>query len=230
MGQIIELTASDGHTFSAYRAEPSGSPRGGVVVLQEIWGVNDHIRRVTDGYAAEGYLAIAPALFDRVERNLAMDAYTPETRTRGFATMQKVEHSQALLDIGAAVAAASPVGKVGVVGFCFGGRLAWLSAARIDGISAAVAYYGGGIPGMVAEQPRCPVIFHFGERDQNIPIEAVKTFSQAHPSLPVYIYPADHGFNCDQRGAWEPDCAKLANGRTLEFLGNLLEHPATTGH
>ena len=218
MGRMIELMARDGHAFSAYRAEPSREPAGAVIVLQEIWGVNDHIRRVADSYAADGFVAIAPAVFDRVERDLAMDGYTNETRTKGFAVMQKVNHDEALLDIDAAVESASDAGKVGVVGFCFGGRLAWLAAARLNGISAVVAYYGGGIPGMASEQPRCPVLFHFGERDQHIPVAAVQEFGKVHPSLPIYFYPADHGFNCDQRGSYDAAAAKLARERTLDFL------------
>jgi carboxymethylenebutenolidase len=223
MGQKIELTARDGHRFSAYRADPAGKPRGAVVVLQEIWGVNDHVRRVADGYAADGYVAVAPALFDRVERDVAMDEYTGDTRNRGFAVMQKVRPDDAMLDIAATVDSIAPAGKVAVVGFCFGGRLAWLAAARVSGLSAAVAYYGGGIPGMVAEQPRCPVILHFGERDQHIPVDSVREFSKAHPSLPVYLYAADHGFNCDQRASYDASSAKLARERTLEFLRKNLE-------
>lgn len=218
MGRMIELMAKDGHALGAYRVEPAGKPARAVVVLQEIWGVNDHIRKVADGYAAEGYLAVAPAIFDRVERDLAMDEYTNETRTKGFAVMQKVNHDEALLDIDAAVESVSSAGKVGIVGFCFGGRLAWLAAARVGGLSAAVAYYGGGIPGMAAEQPKCPVIFHFGERDQHIPVATVQEFGKAHPSLPIFIYPADHGFNCNQRGSYDAPAASLARERTLEFL------------
>lgn len=218
MGRMIELMARDGHAFSAYRAEPAGKPTGAVIVLQEIWGVNDHIRKLADGYAAEGYLAVAPAIFDRVERDLTMDEYTNETRTKGFGVMQKVDQDEALLDIAAATESVSEAGKVGIVGFCFGGRLAWLAAARVGGLSAAVAYYGGGIPGMAAEQPRCPVIFHFGELDQHIPVASVQEFSEAHPTLPVYMYAADHGFNCDQRGSYDAPAAKLARERTLEFL------------
>ena len=218
MGQMIELTARDGHKFSAYRAEPSGTPRGGLVVLQEIWGVNDHIRKVADGYAADGYLAIAPALFDRVERGVVMDGYTDETRNRGFGIMQKVNHDLALQDIQAAVDAASKAGKVGIVGYCFGGRLSWLASARADGLSAAIAYYGGGIPGMAAEKNRCPVIFHFGEKDMHIPVPSVQEFGKAHSGLPIYMYAADHGFNCDQRGSYDAPSAKLARQRTLEFL------------
>jgi carboxymethylenebutenolidase len=218
MGRMIELMAKDGHSLGGYLAEPAGKPRGGLVVLQEIWGVNDHIRKVADGYAADGYMAMAPEIFDRVERDLVMDEYTNETRAKGFGVMQKVGLDDALLDIDAAAESVSNAGKTGVVGYCFGGRLAWLSAGRLGGLNAAVAYYGGGIPGMVAEQPRCPVMLHFGERDQHIPIDSVKEFGKAHPSVPIYMYPADHGFNCDQRGSYDAAAAKLARERTLEFL------------
>lgn len=215
---MIELKARDGQTISAYRAEPAGKPRGGVVVIQEIWGVNSHVRGVADSFAAEGYLAVAPAIFDRVERGVVMDQYTQETMQKGFGCMQKVDTDKALLDVEAAVQAASAAGKVGVVGFCFGGRMAWLAASRLDGISASVPYYGGGIPGLASEQPKCPVILHFGDRDQHIPVASVEEFKKAHPTLPVYIYAADHGFNCDQRGSYDAAAAKLARERTLEFL------------
>ena len=218
MGQMIELKTKDGQTISAYKAEPAGKPRGGIVVIQEIWGVNSHIRSVADGYAKEGYLAIAPAIFDRVEKGVTMDQYTQETMGRGFGLMQKVNQDKALLDIQAAVDEASKGGKVGVVGFCFGGRLAWLAAAHVNGISASVPYYGGGIPDLAAEKPKVPVILHFGEKDQHIPVAAVKQFEKAHPESPVYIYPADHGFNCDQRGSYDAAAAKLARERTLEFF------------
>lgn len=218
MGQMIELTAADGKKIAAYRAEPAGKPRGGVVVIQEIWGVNSHIRDVADGYAADGFLAMAPALFDRVEPNVMMDQYTPDTMQRGFGLMQKVDLDNALKDIAAAVKEVAGAGKVGVVGYCFGGRMAWLSASRLTGIAASIPYYGGGIPGLAAEQPKCPVLLHFGERDAHIPVASVEQFKQAHPSLPVHIYAADHGFNCDQRGAWDAPAAKLARERTLEFL------------
>ena len=222
MGQMIELTAADGKKIAAYRAEPTGKPRGGLVIIQEIWGVNSHIRNVADGYAADGYLVVAPALFDRVEPNVMMDQYTPETMQRGFGLMQKVDMDNALKDVAAAVAAVSAAGKVGVVGDCFGGRMSWLSASRLSGIAASVPYYGGGIPGMAAEQPKCPVMLHFGERDAHIPIASVEEFKKAHPTLPVHIYAADHGFNCDQRGSWDAAAAKLARERTVAFLGQHL--------
>lgn len=218
MGQLIELTAADGKKIGAYRADPAGKPRGGLVVIQEIWGVNDHIRKVADGYAAEGYLALAPALFDRVEAGVMMDQYTPETMQRGFGLMQKVNIDDGLQDVSAAVQVAAAAGKVGVVGYCFGGRMAWLSAARVAGVAASVPYYGGGIPALAAEQPKCPVMLHFGERDAHIPVASVEEFKQSHPSLAVHLYAADHGFNCDQRGAWDAPAAQLARERTLAFL------------
>ena len=218
MGQMIELKAEDGKTISAYRADPPGKARGGLVVIQEIWGVNSHVRSVADGYAAEGYMAIAPALFDRIERGVMMDEYTQETMQKGFGYMQKVNSDEALLDVRAAVEVGSSAGKVGVVGYCFGGRMAWLAASRVDGIAASVPYYGGGIPELASEQPKCPVMLHFGERDKHIPIASVEEFKKSHPTLPVYIYAADHGFNCDQRGSYDAAAAKLARERTLEFL------------
>jgi carboxymethylenebutenolidase len=218
MGQNIELKTKDGKTISAYKAEPAGKPRGGIVVIQEIWGVNSHIRDVTDRYAKEGYLAIAPAIFDRIEPGVKMDQYTQETMQKGFGYMQKVDQDKALLDIDAAVKEASKAGKVGVVGFCFGGRMAWLSAARVDGIAASVPYYGGGVPQLASEKPKVPVMLHFGEKDAHIPVASVEEFKKVHPTLPVYIYPADHGFNCDQRGSYDAAAAKLAQDRTLEFF------------
>ena len=218
MGETLTLTAEDGHKFAAYRANPSGTPRGGLVVVQEIFGVNSHIRSVADGYAAEGYVAIAPAVFDRIKPDIVLDTYNQETMTEGFGYMQKIKIDDTLLDIRAAVEVASAAGKVGVVGFCFGGRMAWLSSARVPGLAASVPYYGGGIPGLAAEQPKCPVILHFGERDTHIPIASVEEFKKAHPELPVYIYAADHGFNCDQRGSFDASAAKLAKERTLAFF------------
>jgi len=218
MGQNIELKTKDGQTISAYKAEPAGKPRGGIVVIQEIWGVNSHIRDVADRYAKEGYLAIAPAIFDRIEPGVKMDQYTQETMQKGFGYMQKVDQDKTLLDISAAVAEASKAGKVGVVGFCFGGRMAWLAAARVDGIAASVPYYGGGVPQLASEKPKVPVMLHFGEKDAHIPVASVEEFKKVHPTLPVYIYAADHGFNCDQRGSYDAAAAKLAQDRTLEFF------------
>jgi carboxymethylenebutenolidase len=219
MGTTLELTAADGHRFAAYRADPPGKPRGALVVVQEIFGVNSHIRAVTDGFAADGYLAIAPALFDRVERGLEIGYSQPEI-DRGRAIMQKLSMDAALMDVGAAVkfAAAAAGTKVGTTGYCWGGTVAWVSAAKLDGLACAVPYYGGGILANKDLKPRCPVMFHFGETDHAIPIADVRAMQAARPELAFHIYPAGHGFNCDQRGSYHADSAKLARERTLAFL------------
>ena len=218
MGIAIELTASDGFKLAAYRADPPGKPRGGLVVVQEIFGVNSHIRSVCDGYAADGYVAIAPALFDRAERGVDI-GYTAEDMTRGRGLMSKVTMPNALRDVTAArdVLAAS-AGKVGIVGYCWGGTVSWMAAAHVAGLAAAVTYYGGGILDAANEKPECPVMMHFGERDGHIPAAGVREFAAAHPGIPVFLYPADHGFNCDQRGSYDAAAAKLARERTLAFL------------
>lgn len=217
MGSLIELTAGDGQRFAAYRAEPAGRPRGGIVVVQEIFGVNSHIRSVADGFAADGYLAIAPALFDRVQRGVEL-GYTPEDIQAGRALKEKTLMEAALRDVEAAVTAASAAGKVGIVGYCWGGLVSWMAAARVAGLACAVPYYGGGMTDQIALRPRCPVLCHFGERDAHIPLEGVKKLAAAHPGHAVHIYAAEHGFNCDQRGSYDAAAAKLARERTLAFF------------
>jgi carboxymethylenebutenolidase len=217
MGKSIELTATDGFTLSAYRADPTGAPRGALVVAQEIFGVNSHIRGVCDGYAADGYVAIAPALFDRYERGVDI-GYTPPDIARGRELKGRATAGAALLDLAAAQAALAGAGKVGVIGYCWGGYLAWIAAARLPGLACAVAYYGGGMTDAISETPKCPVMAHFGELDKGIPIAGVKALAAAHPTAQVFTYPADHGFNCDQRGSWDAPSAQLARERTLAFL------------
>jgi carboxymethylenebutenolidase len=219
MGKIIELVASDGHKLSAYRAEPSGKPRGAVVVIQEIFGVNSHIRSVADGYAADGYLAIAPAMYDRLERNFEV-GYTPEDIARGRALKEKAGIAAALLDVEPAVKAAAQSGKVGIVGYCWGGYITWMAAARLPGLACAAPYYGGGstTDEAIAEKPKCPVMAHYGEKDEHISVESVKKLAAAHPTQTVHLYPAPHGFNCDQRGSYDAESAKLARERTLAFF------------
>jgi len=217
MGKMIELTASDGHKFAAYRADPAGKPRGAIVVVQEIFGVNSHIKSVTDGYAADGYLALAPAMFDRAQRNYDTGYSQPEIQA-GVAVMQKLNWDQTLLDVGAAINAAKSAGKVGIVGYCWGGTVAWVAAARLPGLACSAPYYGGAIPNFIAEQPKCPVMFHFGEQDHSITLEQAKKVAAAHPTATSHFYPAGHGFNCDQRGSYDAASAKLARSRTLEFF------------
>jgi carboxymethylenebutenolidase len=217
MGKMIELTASDGHKLGAYRADPEGQPRGGIVVIQEIFGVNSHIRQVADGYAADGYVAIAPALFDRVQRNVDL-GYTPEDIAKGREIRGKVANEMAVKDTETAVKAATSAGKVGIVGYCWGGFVTWLAAAKIPGLAAAVPYYGGGILDNTELAPKVPLMGHFGDKDQHIPVEGVKQLAQKYPQHQIFIYAADHGFNCDHRGSYNAAAAKQARGRTLEFL------------
>lgn len=227
MGQFIDLKAADGFVFPAYVAQPAGQPRGGVVVLQEIFGVNAHIRAVADGYAAAGYLAVAPATFHRVKAGVEL-GYTPDDMSAGMALKTTVEAlgmnpaaPGVLQDIQAAIDHAAGAGKVGVVGYCWGGLLTWRTACLLRGVSAAVPYYGGGITteAEVARQPKCPVLAHFGEKDHWIPLDGVEAFKRAHPEVEVHIYGANHGFNCDHRGAWDASAAAQARERTLAFFG-----------
>ena len=217
MGNTINLTAADGFALSAYRADPDGTPRGGLVVAQEIFGVNSHIRSVCDGYAADGYRVIAPALFDRYEEGVDI-GYTPTDIARGRELKAKATTDAALNDIAAARDALADCGKVGIVGYCWGGFVAWMSACRLSGFACSVPYYGGGMLDAVGETPRCPVLAHFGERDAMIPVAGVRKFAAAHPTAQIHIYAADHGFNCDQRGSYDATAAALARERTLQFL------------
>jgi carboxymethylenebutenolidase len=218
MGEMLTLTAEDGHRLAAYKASPAGTPRGALVVVQEIFGVNSHIKRTTDGFAADGYVALAPALFDRVERDY-QTGYTQDDIDRGRATRGKLTIEQAVMDVRAAVRELAKTGlKVGVVGYCFGGTVAWLAATRIEGVAAAVGYYGGGVADAAGEQPRCPTMLHFGETDASIPKEHWEKVRALHPKLPVHVYPAGHGFNCDERGSYHAESARLARERTIAFF------------
>ena len=217
MGSMIELKAGDGHKLAAYRAEPSGKPRGAVVVIQEVFGVNSHIKEVADGYAKDGYLAIAPAMFDRVQRGFDV-GYTPEDIAKGREVRGKVSNDMAMKDAEAAIKAAASAGKVGIVGYCWGGLVTWLAAAKLSGLAAAAPYYGGGILDNADLQPKVPLMGHFGERDQHIPVDGVKKLAAKHSKHQIFIYAADHGFNCDHRGSYDAAAAKQARERTLEFF------------
>ena len=218
MGSMSELKAADGHKLAAYRAEPAGKPRGGVVVIQEIFGVNSHIKSVADGYAKDGYLAIAPAMFDRLKRGYDTGYSQPEIQA-GIEMMQKLDWRTAMLDVDAAVAEATKAGKVGIVGYCWGGTVTWRAAAATKGLACAVPYYGGGMPNFINEKPKVPTMCHFGEQDQSPTLEQSKAIAKAHPEITANFYAgAGHGFNCDQRGSYNPQAAKKARERTLEFF------------
>jgi carboxymethylenebutenolidase len=214
MGHNIQLSAADGHVLAAHRAEPAGKPRGGIVVIQEIFGVTRHIRDVAEQYAAAGYLAVAPALFDRVEREVDVPYSDSQ---KGFGYVTALNKAKVMLDIQAAADHVKQAGKVGVVGYCWGGQLAFLAAAGLS-IDAAVAYYGGGIHQQLAHIPRVPMMLHFGEKDTHIPLSAVDAIKTAYPRGIYHLYPAEHGFNCTDRPSFDAQSAKLAFDRSLEFF------------
>lgn len=217
---MIELKAADGHTLSAYRAGPENAARA-LVVVQEIFGVNHHIRTVCDRFAAEGYLVIAPALFDRAERGVEL-GYTADDIARGRELRAKVPDAGALADVEAAAAALGARPK-GIVGYCWGGTIAWWGATRTRAFRAACGWYGGGIAATRTETPHCPVQLHFGEKDASIPLTDVEAIRAAQPGVEIFVYPgAQHGFGCDERASFSAADAKVAQQRTLAFFASNL--------
>jgi len=212
----LQLLATDGHRLSACLAPPEGRPRGGVVVVQEIFGVNSHIRRTAEQYAAAGYLAIAPALFDRVQRDVEL-GYDAASRESAIELVKKTTIEGAIADLDAAVAAVAHAGRVGMVGYCWGGRLTYLACCKTN-VAAGVAYYGAGIAQLLDDTPRCPLMFHFGEHDSHIPLTEVEAIRRAYPAGVYHTYPAGHGFNCSERASFDAASARLAFERTLEFF------------
>ncbi|HEX8167287.1 MAG TPA: dienelactone hydrolase family protein [Beijerinckiaceae bacterium] len=222
MGETVKLRAADGFELSAYVAPPQAKPKGGLVVVQEIFGVNGHIRRVADGFAADGFLAVAPALFDRIGPGITL-GYSQDEIQEGIGLKGQSSTENTLADIAAARDFVKDAGKTGVIGYCWGGFLAWVSATRLPGFAAAVSYYGGGIGGVAEEKPRCPVLMHFGEKDHAIPLTDVDKVRAAQPTgVEIHVYPAGHGFNCDERGSYDAESAKAARERTVAFLGRHL--------
>ena len=215
---MIELEASDGHKFGAYRSRLDGDARAGLVVIQEIFGVNNHIRNVADRFAVQGFDALAPALFDRAERGVEL-GYQPDNIDQGRTIRAQITTDEALLDVDAAIKFLAQTGRpVAVVGYCWGGSLAWAAATRLQGVSCAVSYYGGQVAEIANEQPSCPVMLHFGETDHSIPMEQVETVREKHLSLPLFTYSAGHGFSCDERASFDAPSAKLAFERTVDFM------------
>jgi carboxymethylenebutenolidase len=222
MRETVRLKASDGHELDAYVSWPSDPAIAGLVVIQEAFGVNRHIRAVADGYAKDGFLAIAPALFDRIQRNVEL-GYDPAGLQKGIALARQSNPADAVTDVAAALGylRKQTSKKCGVIGYCFGGTLAWLAATRLDP-GAAVGYYGGQIRHFAQENPRCPVMLHFGTLDKHIPRDDVERVQTAHPDVQIFWYEADHGFNCDARASFNAAAAKQALGRSLEFLNKHL--------
>ncbi|MDT7814086.1 MAG: carboxymethylenebutenolidase [Acidobacteriaceae bacterium] len=220
MSGLVKLQASDGHELDAYVAEPDGKPWGALVVVQEIFGVNLHMRSVADHFAQEGFDAVVPALFDRVEPNVEL---TDDGTQKGMALAQKIDINDALKDMDAALQyAAKKTGKpAGVVGYCYGGTLAWLSATRLSP-AAAVGYYGGQIGRFALESPRAPVLLHFGKQDGHIPQADVEKVHAAHPEVEICWYDAGHAFNNDTRASYNAEAAKEAMARTVAFFNRHL--------
>ena len=217
MGSQVELKAADGFKLAGYRAEPAGASRGGLVVIQEIFGVNHHIRSVTDRFAAQGYTALAPALFDRTERGIDI-GYDEAAMNRGVKLRAAIKLEDTMLDVAAAIQALKGAGKIAVVGYCWGGSLAFLSATRLSGLACTVGYYGGMIAAHAQEKPKAPVMLHFGEHDHGIPMSDVEKIKAARPEVKIFTYDAGHGFSCDERGSFDKASHEKALGRTLAFF------------
>lgn len=216
VGGDIEITARDGHRLDAYLAEPTEPARGGLVVIQEAFGVNGYVRSVCDRFAADGYLSIAPALYDRQRRAVTF-GYEKSDLEAARQLRAGLVWDDVLKDVEAAVKAVARAGKVGIVGYCVGGSAAWLAAQHLP-VSAAVSYYGRDIVGMLEPPPRCPCMLFFAERDAHIPLSDVKTIRAAFPELPIYVLPGEHGFDCDRRPSYAPISARIARSRMLSLF------------
>lgn len=224
MGQDIRLTASDNFQLGAYRADPGGAPAGAVVVIQEIFGVNHHIRSVCDRLAKEGYVAIAPSIFDRSQPNF-QSGYSPDEIANARKFIASPDWAAMLRDTQAAIDAVKGVGPVGVIGFCLGGSIAYVAAARLSGLSAAIGYYGGAIVRFVDEKPRVPTQLHFGEKDAGIPLSDVDTIKAKRPEVEIFTYPgAQHGFHCDERASYDRASADIAWPRSMAFFAKHLKN------
>jgi carboxymethylenebutenolidase len=217
--QTISLRSSDGHTFDTFTATPA-SPRGSVIVLQEIFGVNAHIQSIAHRIAELGVTAIAPALFDRKEKAVSLP-YDQTGVAKGKTLISCIPLDTAMVDVAAAVEHASASGPVAVLGFCWGGSLAWLAAHHLP-VAGAIAYYGGQIGGLLDKTPAKPVMTHFGAADASIPMEVPETLYRNFGTVINHVYPAGHGFNCEARPSFDLECANLAWARTAGFLKALM--------
>jgi len=228
MGEFTTIMARDGHEFQAWLAAAPHRPRGAVLVIQEIFGINSHIRRVTDEFAAAGYTAIAPALFDRVRRGIEL-GYTPQDMQQGVGYVKQLDPEATRRDLAAALAVVKHSGRAGAVGYCWGGTQAYLAACELP-LACAVIYYGK-LGSYLDRKPRCPVMYHYGTEDQSIPLADVERIRAAWPDAPVYTYQgAGHGFNCEQRASYDAQAAALARTRTLEFLARQIGRGPAAAH
>jgi carboxymethylenebutenolidase len=223
VGKDIKLTASDNFQLGAYRADPATAPKGAVVVIQEIFGVNHHIRAVCDRIAGNGYVTIAPAIFDRIEPNFQC-GYSPEEIAVARKFVANPDWAAMLLDTQAAIDAVKDVGPVGIVGFCLGGSVAYAAATKLSGLTAAMCFYGGAIVRFADDKPKVPTQLHFGEKDAGIPLTDVEAIRAKRPDVEIYIYPgAQHGFNCEERASYDKASADIARQRSLAFFAKHLK-------
>jgi len=222
VGQQITLTASDGFQLGAYRADPAAPPKAALVVIQEIFGVNHHIRNVCDRFAAQGYVAVAPAIFDRIERNF-QSGYSPDEVTIARKFVANPDWPAMLRDVQAAIESVKDIGPVGIVGFCLGGSVAYAASTKLNGLRAAVGYYGGAIVRFADDKPTVPTLLHFGEKDAGIPLSDVDTIRAKRLDVEIHVYPgAQHGFSCDERASYDKASADIAWQRTLAFFAKHL--------
>lgn len=223
MGQTVTLTASDGFKLGGYRADPATTPKGAIVVIQEIFGVNSHIRNVCDRFATEGYVAIAPAIFDRIEPNF-QSGYSPDEVAVARKLVANPDWQAMLRDTQAAIDAVKGVGPVGIIGFCLGGSIAYAAATKLSGLSAAVGYYGGAVVRFADDKPTVPTQLHFGEKDAGIPLTDVEIIKAKRPEIEIFTYPgAQHGFGCDERASYDKPSSDLAWQRSLAFFAKNLK-------
>ncbi len=217
-GKMIEMTMRDGAEIGVYHAPAQGKRRGGLVLIQEIFGVTDHIKDCCDTYAAEGYEVLGPALYDREAPGLQA-SYNPEDIQKCVKiALEQHPFELSIADAQSCIDALKDKGPVFITGYCYGGSVSWAAACKCDGLAAASGFYGGSIPMIMDWMPQCPTILHFGRHDDHIPMEAVEKLQKLHPDVTVYTYDAGHGFNSDRRADYNDAAAKLAKQRTLDLF------------
>ena len=216
MTEYVDIFTKDNHKFQAYLSQPNQKVKGGIVIIQEIFGVNDHIKEVCNLYSNHGYLTIAPCLFDRENKNIELD-YDQEGITEGR-RLKELLNELSINEIESSISFVESAGKVGVIGYCWGGSLSWKAACKFNNLSSSIIYYGGDVPKLKNLIPKCPTMCHFGELDQSIPIDDVKEFEKSNQNINLYTYPADHGFNCNHRNQYNKKCSDIALERSLSFL------------
>lgn len=219
---MIELTAGDGHKFSAYRADPRETPKGAVVIVQDLFGVNPYIRKTADRFAENGYVAIAPSLFDRAKTAVTL-GYDEAALAEGTSLAEQVSKGDAISDIQAAVDAVKDAGKVAIVGFGWGGYLAYVSGNQVNGLACSIGYYSDGVAKELGGKRKIPTLLHFGETDSRILPDDITLFRASRPDVSAFTYPAGYGFDCEEQTAYNKDAAETAQERTSFWVSQYVE-------